>query len=216
LNVLFSTSQVGRDRDRRLRPFKASIEALDGRALMSTMGVIGLPGGGPAHHAAFAPGRNAGAPVTLDSSAAVDHGRPAAQVSVPSSTAFFGDKATGFYLDSNTRKFLNNDSYNAYTNPFNGGAYQKWVMIPAGNNYFFLRDDATGFYLDSNAGQSVYTGHFNGGSFQQWQLIGKGGGYFFLRDKATGFYLDSSNNNVYTGSFNGGPYQQWAVQLTTP
>src|SRR5262249_1295368 len=68
---------------------------------MSTMGVIGLPGGGSAHHAAFAPRRNAGAPVTLNSSAAVHHVRPAAQVSVSANTDFLRDRATGFYLDSN-------------------------------------------------------------------------------------------------------------------
>ena len=117
LNVLFSTSQIGRDRDRRLRPFRASIEALDGRALMSTMGVIGLPGGGSAHRAAFASGRNAGAPVTLHSSAAVHHGRPAAQVSVSSNTDFLRDKATGFYLDGNANQQANTHSFNghAYT-----------------------------------------------------------------------------------------------------
>ena len=125
---------------------------------------------------------------------------------------FLSDRATGFNLDSNANQQI-------YTHTFNGGAYQKWQLIPTSGpvGTFFLRDDATGFYLDSNANRQVYTSYFNGGTYQKWQLSLNSDGYFTLRDEATGFYLDSNaSQQVYTNYFNGGAYQQWRLNGTTP
>ena len=125
---------------------------------------------------------------------------------------FLSDRATGFNLDSNANQQI-------YTHDFNGGAYQKWQLIPTSgpDGTFFLRDDATGFYLDSNASQQVYTHDFNGGTYQKWQLSLNSDGYFTLQDEATGFYLDSNaSQQVYTHDGNGGAYQQWRLDGTTP
>src|SRR5262249_11157480 len=95
------------------------------------------------------------------------------------------DTATGFNLDSNPNG-------QRYTFTTNGGAFQKWELIPSGDGYYTLRDDATGLYLDSNPNGQAYTLAPNGGDFQKWWLTSLGGGAYYLRDKATGLYLDSN------------------------
>src|ERR1017187_1320758 len=140
-------------------------------------------------------------------------------------TTQFTDGQTGFCLDSN----YSDPAYPAvgavYTDPCNGGAYQKWG-ITYGSGVVTLTDQQTGLCLDSNysnpaypAVGAVYTDACNGGAYQDWHVgTSSNGTIWFLQDAQTGLVLDSNYSNpaypavgaVYTDSCNGGSYQQWA------
>jgi serine/threonine-protein kinase len=114
----------------------------------------------------------------------------------------FQDVATGFCLDSNT-------SGNLYTQPCNGGSFQKWTVTTGGiGGSVRLQDLATGRCLDSNTSGNGYTLPCNGGNFQQWKS--NGGSVITLTNIATGRCLDSNTaRSAYTLQCNGGSFQKW-------
>lgn len=112
------------------------------------------------------------------------------------------DYKTGRCLDSNTHG-------SAYTQPCNGGSYQKWYQVNTSNG-FILKNAKTGRCLDSNTHGSLYTQPCNGGSYQVWVSASFAATYSTVWDNKTGRYLDSNTHgNAYTQPYNGGGYQRW-------
>jgi len=130
---------------------------------------------------------------------------------VPTGIVKIKNASTGFMLDSNT-------DYKVYTNPDNGGDFQKWKITPGNDpGAYNITDVSTQYRLDSNPDERVYTSTKNDGSFQQWYLEEdpKITGFYKIRDVATRLVLDSNaDREVYTKTDNGGNYQMWTFQTT--
>jgi len=117
---------------------------------------------------------------------------------------------TGNMLDCNNKREV-------YTHKQNGGANQKWLVLPdPTSGTVSLLSTATIYYLDSNAAGKVYTHVGNGGKYQKWFMTPIGVNSFSFKNLATGLYLTerkTAKDKVYTSKFVSMSSQMWRKVL---
>lgn len=118
---------------------------------------------------------------------------------------FIKNYATNLYLDSN------GDSI--YTHVGNGGNFQKWEMIPAGDGSFHFINIAVHKALDG--GDSPYPGFVNWGDFQRWILVtvNEDAKLYYIRQPISAKILDSNFlGQVYFNYLFPNNYQTWKFE----
>jgi Ricin-type beta-trefoil lectin domain-like len=109
----------------------------------------------------------------------------------------------------------------------NGGANQRWDLVPVGNGNYFIQNEASQFVLDNalstNDGSVIYQTQSYGGPNQQWQLVQQPNGTDLIvnaySQKAledppgaqNGDGLNSEGIQMVQSQVNGGDNQQWTL-----
>jgi serine/threonine-protein kinase len=76
----------------------------------------------------------------------------------------------GYRLDCAEEILDSNAERQVYTLPWNGGSYQKWRIVEAGEGYWSLINLATGLALDGTS-EDIYTMRPNDGDYQRWRFM---------------------------------------------
>jgi Ricin-type beta-trefoil lectin domain-like len=102
----------------------------------------------------------------------------------------------------------------------NGGANQRWDLVPVGNGNFFIQNEASQLVLDNalSTSNGTFIGQWQpyGGPNQQWLTVAQPNGTVAIRNAYSNLVLDnglSTSNGTAIGQWQsyGGANQQWVL-----